>query len=50
MHIEWTLSAQKDLKKIFNFYCKTANSKIAHKIKNEINARSDQIKACEMVK
>ena len=36
MHIEWTLSAQKDLKKIFNFYCKTANSKIAHKIKNEI--------------
>lgn len=36
MKIEWTLSAQKDLKKLFKFYVRTANKEIAHKIKNEI--------------
>ena len=36
MTIIWTLSASKDLKNIFEFYRKTANKEVAHKIKNEI--------------
>ncbi len=30
------MSASKDLKKVFEFYRKTANKEVAHKIKNEI--------------
>ncbi len=30
------MSASKDLKKVFEFYRKTVNKEVAHKIKNEI--------------
>lgn len=44
MAIEWTELAAKDLKKIYQFYCKTTNREVAQKIKNEILNRSKDLK------
>lgn len=44
MTIEWTLSASKDLKDVFEFYRKTVNRKVAQKIKNEILFTTNNLK------
>ena len=43
MKIEWTELAKTDLKKVYEFYCKTANREIAQKIKNSILSRSKDL-------